>query len=215
MGFLISLNGGSTWTLDDSSTNVDANGNPLPMDSAVAATHIFVGDTTFKVVVDPKPTPTGRRDHLRGDQRRRPAGSGGASNTGRHWQLMMSGQATDVALAADSGTGNGAVIGAVQSVVVNNGGAGYTSTPTVVFSGGGGTGAAATAVVTNGVVTGVTITSGGSGYTSFPTISFVGGGGESQRRPRRSATPAISRSSMPRSRARASTSAPTAARSGA
>lgn len=57
------------------------------------------------------------------------------------------------------------------------GGSGYTSAPTVAFSGGGGNGAAATAVVTNGRVTGLTITAGGTGYTSVPTIAFTGGGG--------------------------------------
>ena len=57
------------------------------------------------------------------------------------------------------------------------GGSGYTSVPTVSFSGGGGSGAAATAIVTNGRVTGLTITAGGTGYTSVPTIAFADGGG--------------------------------------
>jgi len=57
------------------------------------------------------------------------------------------------------------------------GGAKYTSVPTVAFSGGAGTGAAGTAIVTDGRVTGVTITNAGSGYTSAPTIAFSGGGG--------------------------------------
>lgn len=63
------------------------------------------------------------------------------------------------------------------SVAFLVGGAKYTSAPTVAFSGGAGTGAAATAIVTNGRVTGLTITAGGSGYTSVPTIAFSGGGG--------------------------------------
>lgn len=58
-----------------------------------------------------------------------------------------------------------------------NNGSGYTSAPTVSFSGGGGTGAAGTAVVTNGVVTGINITAPGTGYTSAPTIALTGGGG--------------------------------------
>lgn len=57
------------------------------------------------------------------------------------------------------------------------GGSGYTSAPSVSFSGGAGTGAAGTAVIANGRVTGITITAGGSGYTSAPTIAFTGGGG--------------------------------------
>ena len=47
--------------------------------------------------------------------------------------------------------------------------------PTVSF-GGPGTGAAATATVVNGVVTGLALVSGGSGYTSAPAVSFSGSG---------------------------------------
>jgi hypothetical protein len=45
--------------------------------------------------------------------------------------------------------------------------------PAVTFSGGGGTGAAGTAVLNNGVVSGVNITNAGSGYTSAPTVSIA------------------------------------------
>jgi hypothetical protein len=66
----------------------------------------------------------------------------------------------------------------VGSIVINNGGNGYTSAPTVGFSGGGGgTGAAGTAIIQNGAVVAVTITNPGSGYTSAPTITFTGGAG--------------------------------------
>ncbi len=65
---------------------------------------------------------------------------------------------------------------AAEAIVVTNGGTGYTSAPTVAFTGGGGSGAAATAVVADGVVVSVTITNHGSGYTSTPTISFTGVG---------------------------------------
>lgn len=66
----------------------------------------------------------------------------------------------------------------VGSVIINNGGTGYTSVPTVGFSGGGGgTGAAGTAVIQNGQIASVTITNPGSGYTSTPTVTFTGGGG--------------------------------------
>lgn len=61
--------------------------------------------------------------------------------------------------------------------MVTSGGTGYTSAPTVSFTGGGGTGAAATAVLTSGVVTGITVTNAGSGYTSAPTVAFSGGAG--------------------------------------
>lgn len=44
--------------------------------------------------------------------------------------------------------------------------------PTVAITGGSGTGAAATAIVVNGVVTGFTVTAPGSGYTGTPTITL-------------------------------------------
>ncbi|RJO61187.1 MAG: hypothetical protein C4542_07060 [Dehalococcoidia bacterium] len=69
----------------------------------------------------------------------------------------------------------GAVAGGV-TVIVTNGGSGYTSAPTVSFSGGGGTGISGTAVITTGVYS-ITVTNGGSGYTSAPQVSLTGGGG--------------------------------------
>lgn len=62
----------------------------------------------------------------------------------------------------------------VGSVVITNGGTGYTAAPTVTFSApsGGGTTATGTATVANGVVTGVTITNPGGPYTSAPTVTF-------------------------------------------
>lgn len=61
----------------------------------------------------------------------------------------------------------------VQSVEVINPGFGYTQPPQVAFFGDG-AGAAATAIIGDGVVGLVTITSGGSGYSTPPTITFVG-----------------------------------------
>jgi subtilisin-like proprotein convertase family protein len=58
VGFLRSFDGGQTWSLLDSSVNVDSNGNPLPENSPLRD-HIFVGDTTYKVVVDPTPEANG------------------------------------------------------------------------------------------------------------------------------------------------------------
>jgi hypothetical protein len=63
------------------------------------------------------------------------------------------------------------------TVTVDVAGTGYTTIPTVAFTGGGGSGAAGTAAINAGGVTGVTITNVGSGYTSVPTIAFTGGGG--------------------------------------
>lgn len=71
----------------------------------------------------------------------------------------------------------------VKTIVVTNGGSGYTTAPTVAITGGGGSGATATATVSGGKVTGViitspgTITAAGPYYTSNPTVSFSGGGG--------------------------------------
>ncbi len=69
----------------------------------------------------------------------------------------------------------------VRSVTLSTGGSGYTAAPTVTFTavGTGGTGAAATAYISTGAVTGVVVTSAGSGYTAAPTITFtpVGTGG--------------------------------------
>ena len=47
----------------------------------------------------------------------------------------------------------------------------------VSIVGGGGSGAAATAIITKGVVSSILINQGGSGYTSQPSITIVGGGG--------------------------------------
>ena len=57
---------------------------------------------------------------------------------------------------------------------VLNGGSGYTSSPLVSIAGGGGSGAAATAIITKGVVSRILINQ-GSG-TSQPLITIVGGG---------------------------------------
>ena len=58
VGILRSTDGGQTWTLLDSSVNVDSNGNQLPENSPLR-NHIFVGDTTYKIVVDPTPEANG------------------------------------------------------------------------------------------------------------------------------------------------------------
>ena len=68
VGFLISKDGGATWNLYDSTVNVDANGNLLPINSPLRDRK-FVGATSFKVVVDPSSDARRRRDHLRGLER--------------------------------------------------------------------------------------------------------------------------------------------------
>ena len=61
---------------------------------------------------------------------------------------------------------------AVTAVTVTDGGSGYESAPAVTFTGVG-TGAAATAVLVDGVVTEVNVTSGGTGYTTAPTVEIA------------------------------------------
>ena len=97
-----------------------------------------------------------------------------------HWELNLlydAGIITSWAFGWADGTDAPTSVRGVGTITVTAGGTGYTSAPTVVFTGGAGTGAAATATVENGVVTGITITNPGTGYTSAPAISFTGGAG--------------------------------------
>ncbi len=59
VGLIRSYDGGMTWTLLDSLTNVDSNGVPLPENSPLRD-HNFVGDFTYKIVVDPNPESSGK-----------------------------------------------------------------------------------------------------------------------------------------------------------
>lgn len=73
----------------------------------------------------------------------------------------------------------------VKEITITNGGSGYTSEPTVSFSGSEEEAASATAIVTDGVVTGIELDRDPAGikfyldgsYTSAPTITISGGGG--------------------------------------
>lgn len=72
---------------------------------------------------------------------------------------------------------NLAVLPGIYKATVTAGGSGYTQdTVTVTFSGGTGSGGAATAIVSNGVVTNLVITAEGT-YTVAPTITISGGAG--------------------------------------
>jgi subtilisin-like proprotein convertase family protein len=106
-GILRSLDGGVHWLLMDSTTNVDAAGNPLPIDSPLRD-HKFVGQSAFTIIADPKLSPSGKAIAyvaLVG-------GNGGVYGTqdgGDHWTLLRGGQATSVIFANDSAdptTGN-------------------------------------------------------------------------------------------------------------
>jgi autotransporter-associated beta strand protein len=96
------------------------------------------------------------------------------TGTGAAATAVISGSLTAISL-----TGSVTAVALTQnvtSVVLTTAGAGYTSAPTIAFAGGGGSGAAATAVVSGGVVIAVNITNPGSGYTSAPILTFSGGG---------------------------------------
>jgi len=73
-------------------------------------------------------------------------------------------------------------VNGLTTILVNNGGSGYTSAPSVSVSApddAAGTAATATAIVdiAKGTVTGIQITDAGSGYTQAPTVTLSGGGG--------------------------------------
>ena len=68
--------------------------------------------------------------------------------------------------------------GTVEGIVVNDGGAEYTSAPTVTLVPvNGGTGAAATAVVSGGAISAINVTAAGSGYREPPFVVLTGGEG--------------------------------------
>jgi subtilisin-like proprotein convertase family protein len=112
VGILRSMDGGNTWTLLDSTNNVNSpavgQGILTPINDA-GRDHAFVGLTSYKIVVDPTHAPTSPDDVIVY------AAMGGGANgglwrsldAGRHWQRMSatSGQpatgteATDVVLA--------------------------------------------------------------------------------------------------------------------
>ena len=120
VGILRSMDGGATWTLLDSTTNTDSlfvgQGNLTPISSKMRD-HIFVGTTSFKILVDPKPSPTGEVIVYLAVS----GPNGGiwvSRDTGKHWgaldqfnkplgQPNLAGNATDVALAAGSADATG------------------------------------------------------------------------------------------------------------
>ena len=74
---------------------------------------------------------------------------------------------------------NAVLTGVVNTVLVTNGGSGYTAAPLISFTGGGATlanQATGTAQFQAGYIASLTLTNGGSGYTAAPVVSFTGGG---------------------------------------
>ena len=66
--------------------------------------------------------------------------------------------------------------GAIEKIVLTNGGSNYTSAPTVNVSGDGTKLATATATISNGAVTAINISNAGGGHTNV-TVTITGGGG--------------------------------------
>jgi subtilisin-like proprotein convertase family protein len=105
VGFLLSPDGGDTWRVLDSTNNYDAQGNYLPLDSPLRD-RVFVGSTIQKIVVDPRPTTTGEIIMYAAVYNPNTPNANGiwrSTTSGRSWQRMRAGAATDIALDPSSG----------------------------------------------------------------------------------------------------------------
>ena len=115
VGFLISMDGGVTWNLDDSTDNVSSindspseigdTSNILPIDSA-NRNREFVGTTAYQVAVDPELTPNGQVIIYAALSAPFGSSVGGiweSQNTGQTWTQVLTGNATAVVLDPNSG----------------------------------------------------------------------------------------------------------------
>lgn len=112
-GFLRSMDGGQTWQVLDSLTNVDAGLQVLPMNSPTRD-HWFVGSTGNKIVADPTPQANGHIVLYAAISDNTIAARNGlyrSLDTGNTWVKMSTGnandRATDVVLAPASGNTTG------------------------------------------------------------------------------------------------------------
>ena len=108
VGLLRSLNGGRTWDLLNSSQNFDAVDPTIPLEiNSQFRDNQFNGLFGNKVVVDPRPTPTGEvivYAAFSGANAR--DGLYRSVDSGRNWTRLRAGDATDVVLDQNSGTVN-------------------------------------------------------------------------------------------------------------
>jgi subtilisin-like proprotein convertase family protein len=111
VGFLVSMDGGVTWNVYDSTVNVagtptvtSGSGQVLPITSA-ARDRKFVGTIINQIAIDPQLSPTGQVIIYAAVSG--PNGMGGiweSQNTGQSWtQVLNTGNATSVVLNRDSG----------------------------------------------------------------------------------------------------------------
>ena len=112
VGFLISIDGGATWNLYDSSLNVASPSDTLPINSQPASllpinsalrNRSFVGDTVNQIVIDPHLT-TASQMIIYAAVSGPTGGIWRSEDSGQQWFLMVAGNATSVVLDPNSAT---------------------------------------------------------------------------------------------------------------